>query len=141
MNKELRQTTPKSHILAAGVIRFGRAKVSGGSFGILQGKEPIMLWRTTIRIHDLRHSFASILVSAGASLPLIGQMLGHTQPATTARYAHLFDDPLRQAAETVGTFILPETQSKRRRRLMRWGMPILPCDATDPDRGTSRGSC
>jgi len=74
--------------------------------------EPIMHWRTTVRVHDLRHSFASILVSAGASLPLIGQMLGHTQPATTARYAHLFDDPLRQAAETVGTFILPETQSK-----------------------------
>jgi integrase len=70
--------------------------------------EPIMHWRTTVRVHDLRHSFASILVSAGASLPLIGQMLGHTQPATTARYAHLFDDPLRQAAETVGTFILPE---------------------------------
>jgi len=61
-----------------------------------------------VRVHDLRHSFASILVSAGASLPLIGQMLGHTQPVTTARYAHLFDDPLRQAAETVGTFILPE---------------------------------
>jgi integrase len=70
--------------------------------------EPIMTWRTTVRVHDLRHSFASILVSAGASLPLIGQMLGHTQPVTTARYAHLFDDPLRQAAETVGTFILPE---------------------------------
>jgi integrase len=73
---------------------------------------PIINWRTTARIHDLRHSFASILVSAGASLPLIGQMLGHTQPVTTARYAHLFDDPLRQAAETVGTFILPESQSK-----------------------------
>jgi integrase len=72
----------------------------------------IMTWRTTVRIHDLRHSFASILVSAGASLPLIGQMLGHTQPATTARYAHLFDNPLRQAAETVATFILPESRNK-----------------------------
>jgi integrase len=75
--------------------------------------EPIMYWRTTVRIHDLRHSFASILVSAGASLPLIGQMLGHTQPVTTARYAHLFDDPLRQAAETVGTFILPEISEQK----------------------------
>jgi integrase len=73
---------------------------------------PIMTWRATVRIHDLRHSFASILVSAGASLPLIGQMLGHTQPVTTARYAHLFDDPLRRAAETVGEFILPESQLK-----------------------------
>ena len=65
-----------------------------------------------MRIHDLRHSFASILVSAGASLPLIGQMLGHTQPGTTARYAHLFDDPLRQAAEAVGEFIWPESERK-----------------------------
>jgi integrase len=62
--------------------------------------DPVMIWRTTVRIHDLRHSFASILVSAGASLPLIGQMLGHTQPATTARYAHLFDDSLRQASSS-----------------------------------------
>lgn len=58
------------------------------------------------RIHDLRHSFASILVSAGASLPLIGQMLGHTQVTTTARYAHLYDDPLRKAAEMVGNAIV-----------------------------------
>jgi len=41
------------------------------------------------QIHDIRHSFASILVSAGASLPLIGQMLGHTQVQPTQRYAHL----------------------------------------------------
>ena len=53
----------------------------------------------------LRHSFASILVSAGASLPLIGQMLGHTQVQTTQRYAHLYDDPLRKAAETVGEVV------------------------------------
>ena len=58
-----------------------------------------------MRLHDLRHSFASILVSAGASLPLIGQMLGHTQPQTTARYAHLYDDPLREAAEMVGAVL------------------------------------
>jgi integrase len=37
---------------------------------------------------------------------LIGQMLGHTQVQTTQRYAHLFDDPLRKAAETVGAFVL-----------------------------------
>lgn len=58
-----------------------------------------------VRIHDLRHSFASILASAGASLPLIGALLGHTQPATTARYAHLFDDPQRKAANTVGAIV------------------------------------
>ena len=58
-----------------------------------------------VRIHDLRHSFASYLASSGASLPLIGAMLGHTNPATTARYAHLLDDPKRKAADTVGAII------------------------------------
>lgn len=58
-----------------------------------------------VRIHDLRHSFASLLVNQGASLPLIGAMLGHTQVATTARYVHLYDDPLREAAELVGKAI------------------------------------
>jgi integrase len=58
-----------------------------------------------VRIHDLRHSYASILASAGLSLPIIGQLLGHTQAATTARYAHLFDDPLRAATERVGAIV------------------------------------
>jgi integrase len=58
-----------------------------------------------VRVHDLRHSFASILVSSGASLPLIGALLGHTQPGTTARYAHLYDDPLRAATERVGAVV------------------------------------
>jgi integrase len=60
---------------------------------------------TGLRVHDLRHSFASQLASGGASLPLIGELLGHSNPATTARYAHLFDDPLRQAADRVGAVI------------------------------------
>jgi integrase len=58
-----------------------------------------------LRVHDLRHSFASQLASGGASLPLIGSLLGHTQPSTTARYAHLFDDPQRAAVERVGAII------------------------------------
>ncbi len=57
------------------------------------------------RIHDLRHTYASILASAGLSLPVIGALLGHTQPNTTARYSHLFDDPLRQATERVGAVV------------------------------------
>ena len=56
-------------------------------------------------MHDLRHSYASILASAGLSLPVIGALLGHTQPGTTARYAHLFDDPLRAATERVGAIV------------------------------------
>jgi integrase len=58
-----------------------------------------------LRIHDLRHSYASQLVSGGASLPLIGALLGHSSPITTARYAHLFTDPLRKATEKVGAVI------------------------------------
>ncbi|MFP1630541.1 tyrosine-type recombinase/integrase [Zhengella sp. ZM62] len=55
-----------------------------------------------VRLHDLRHSFASIAVSGGASLPIIGALLGHTDSATTQRYAHLHDDPLKAASEAVG---------------------------------------
>lgn len=58
-----------------------------------------------LRIHDLRHSFASQLASGGASLPLIGSLLGHTQPSTTARYSHLFVDPQRAAVEKVAAII------------------------------------
>jgi integrase len=58
-----------------------------------------------VRVHDLRHSYASILASAGLSLPVIGALLGHTQPGTTARYSHLFDDPLRAATERVGAVV------------------------------------
>jgi integrase len=60
---------------------------------------------TGLRLHDLRHSYASALVSGGASLPLIGALLGHSNPATTSRYAHLYDDPLRAAAERIGSLI------------------------------------
>jgi integrase len=58
-----------------------------------------------LHIHDLRHGFASQLASSGASLPLIGSLLGHSNPSTTHRYAHLFDDPQRAAVERVGKLI------------------------------------
>jgi integrase len=60
---------------------------------------------TEARMHDLRHTYASVLASAGLSLPVIGALLGHSQPATTARYSHLFDDPLRAATERVGAIV------------------------------------
>lgn len=44
-------------------------------------------------------------MSSGASLPLIGALLGHSNPSTTQRYAHMFDDPMRAATETVGAVI------------------------------------
>jgi integrase len=58
-----------------------------------------------VRIHDLRHSFASVAVAGGASLPMIGALLGHTKPETTQRYAHLAADPLRAASEAVAARI------------------------------------
>lgn len=54
-----------------------------------------------VRIHDLRHSFASSAVGMGESLPMIGKLLGHSQVQTTARYAHLADDPVQGAANRV----------------------------------------
>jgi integrase len=58
-----------------------------------------------VRLHDLRHSFASIAVSRGATLPLVGSLLGHSAPSTTARYSHLLDSVQRALAETVGAAI------------------------------------
>lgn len=58
-----------------------------------------------MRLHDLRHHFASTAAAQGMSLPLIGKLLGHKNPNTTARYAQLADDPARRAAEDVGRII------------------------------------
>ena len=57
------------------------------------------------RIYDLRHSFASIGAGGGLSLQIIGRLLGHSQMRTTQRYAHLADDPLREAAAKITAVI------------------------------------
>ena len=61
-----------------------------------------------VRIHDLRHTFASLLVSGGASLEMIGKLLGHSQTQTTARYAHLMDSPLRAGVDAVASAFRPK---------------------------------
>jgi integrase len=58
-----------------------------------------------VRLHDLRHSFASVGAAGGLSLPIIGALLGHKHATTTARYAHLSADPLRAANDAVGARI------------------------------------
>ena len=54
-----------------------------------------------VRLHDLRHAFASVAAASGMGLPIIGKMLGHTQAQTTQRYAHLASDPVKAAAAAV----------------------------------------
>jgi integrase len=63
-----------------------------------------------VRLHDLRHAFASVAASSGMGLPIIGKMLGHTQATTTHRYAHLASDPVKAAAATVAAKIADAMQ-------------------------------
>jgi integrase len=58
-----------------------------------------------LRIHDLRHTFASVGAGAGMGLPIVGKLLGHSQAATTQKYAHLDNDPLRRASNAIGETI------------------------------------
>jgi len=60
-----------------------------------------------VRIHDLRHTFASLLVSGGALLEMIGRLLGHTQIGTMQRYAHLIESSLRAGVNAVGEMLKP----------------------------------
>ncbi len=66
-----------------------------------------------LRIHDLRHSYASGALSLGEGLPMIGKLLGHTQVQTTARYAHLANDPVKAAAGKVSDFIASAATGKQ----------------------------
>lgn len=66
-----------------------------------------------VRLHDLRHTFASVGAGASIGLPIIGKLLGHTQTSTTARYAHLADDPVRRAVEAIGEAIASPNISRK----------------------------
>ena len=58
-----------------------------------------------VRLHDLRHSFASVAAASKGSLPMIGKLLGHGHTRTSARYAHLSDDPVDGLNNSVGDTI------------------------------------
>ncbi|MBT3071447.1 tyrosine-type recombinase/integrase [Rhodomicrobium sp. Az07] len=90
--------------------------------GLIEGQHLVNLqkpWRRIrkeaglddVRIHDLRHSFASVSVGLGGSLPVIGRVLGHSQPATTARYAHVADKVAAELVEATGALIGTALQS------------------------------
>jgi integrase len=102
-------------------------RMNGNPFVIAGGKQGARLinlqkpWRRIraaanlddVRIHDLRHSFASVAAGAGMSLIVIGKLLGHSQPVTTGRYAHLAADPVRAASNLVGTRISAAMNDRR----------------------------
>ncbi|HEY8008758.1 MAG TPA: tyrosine-type recombinase/integrase [Methylocella sp.] len=70
----------------------------------------------TVRLHDLRHSFASQAINGGASLYLTGAILGHRQSSTTQRYAHLQSDPVRFVASTAAENVAQMLEGDRRQR-------------------------
>jgi integrase len=75
-------------------------KVKGKSLQDIKKSWATIIKRANLedfRVHDLRHTYASYLVSSGLSLSIVGKLLGHTQASTTQRYAHLADEPLREA--------------------------------------------
>jgi integrase len=78
------------------------------------------------RPYDLRHTFASVGAGGGLSLQIIGKLLGHTQFRTTLKYAHLADDPLREAADRITT--TKRVQARRRRTLYRIPNAESRCD-------------
>lgn len=107
---------PAMEVLA-NLPRIGRYVIAGESAGT-EGEKPRFdlkrPWYAVrrhagledVRVHDLRHNFASLGVGGGMGLPIIGKLLGHTQASTTQRYAHLGADPLRQAADAIGSKLL-----------------------------------
>ena len=148
------KTGPRSVFLSPSVIDvLATIKRQDGNPHVIVGNKPgahlvnlEKAWRrirskaglNDVRLHDLRHTFASEAVAAGLSLPLIGKLLGHSQPATTQRYAHLADDPARHAAEVVQGRIAdmmwlggPEFWEERQRALVS---PDLPSKNRERDR-------
>ena len=99
----------------------GLPRVADNPYVMVGGKEGAHLndlqrpWRRVraraglegVRLHDLRHSFASFAAAAGISLPIIGGLLGHRSVQATARYAHLAQEPLKEASNSVAKYFKP----------------------------------
>lgn len=130
---------------AAAIVRQRRLAVVSGSPWLFPGDTPSQpvqeirrFWARIqnevaipdVHIPDLRHTFASLLVSGGASLEMIGKLLGHSQMQTTQRYAHLMDSPLRAGVDAVANAFKPKP------RLVHTTDPSSPPAA--PRRGLGR---
>jgi integrase len=117
---------PARDILAK-LPRLGAYVIAGQSAGMKEERPRADLnrpWRAIIkragleglRIHDLRHTHASIGAGLSLGLPIIGKLLGHTNPATTQKYAHLDSDPLRRASDRIGNRVAAAMGLKTGRR-------------------------
>ena len=93
--------------IAEGAFVFPSAKGEGHAIGLRRAfvKVRDTAGQPDLRIHDLRHSYASLLIASGESLFLVGKALGHASARTTERYAHLADDPLQSAASKVAKML------------------------------------
>lgn len=129
-------STPALTILQARYALYGRCPwvfPSSSASGHLE--EPKAAWKriidraglSGIRIHDLRHTAASWMVNRGIPLAVIGKALGHTQPATTGRYAHLANDPVREALELSGAAMLATRKPDS---------VVIPLNSTRPRAGS-----
>jgi integrase len=131
---------------ASAIVRQRRLAVANGSPWLFPGDTPGQpvqeirrFWARIqkevgipdVRIHDLRHTFASLLVSGGASLEMIGKLLGHSQTQTTQRYAHLMESPLRAGVGAVASAFKPKP------RLVHDAVEA-PAAATAQSRATAR---
>jgi integrase len=83
-------------------VRTCKAAGLAEEYEVMGKRKMLKRWRPIARVHDLRHSYASWLVSKGAPLPVVGNLLGHVRPDTTARYAHISDQAARDATNTFG---------------------------------------
>lgn len=72
-----------------------------------------------VRLHDMRHTHASVGAAAGLSLPVIGALLGHTEASTTQRYAHLAQDPVKKAADQVSTLISSAMAAEPKQKVIK----------------------